>query len=232
MLHLVVAALLALADPIDASEAASSLVGTVGQCDPVDGPPLVWTAEAREETRARVQATCRAVGASRAVCAWLDASVVRESDGAPGVRHTRASGEWGLGPLGLSLRWHMDKWPGGDEDPAFCSPEASTLVALEIAHRAWTRYEARSLVLVQSIYGGRWRCYHDADTTERRCFATQIENPRLCAALGARDVDCHEPLHRRDLGRRVPLRDRRALAERLASDFIRNRSVAHEGPAA
>lgn len=195
-------------------------IGVVGQCDPQDGPGLTWTAEAREETRARVRATCRAVGASKAVCEWLDVSVVRESSGRPGVRHTRALGEFGLGPLGLSLRWHRDKWPGKDEDPAFCSPEVSTLVALEIAHRAVDRYEADDLVGIQSIFGGHWRCFQDKEAGGGKvCYPSRQEDVVLCAGLGARGVDCFDKITEKDLGRRVPLKKRRETAESLAAKF-------------
>lgn len=198
---------------------AADIVGRVGQCDPQDGPGLTWTAEARQETRARVQATCRAVGASKAVCEWLDVSVVRESSGRPGVRHTRALGEVGLGPLGLSLRWHRDKWPGQDEDPAFCTPEASALVALEIAHRAVDRYEVDDLVGVQSIFGGHWRCFTDTESGDKVCYASREEDVVLCSALAARGVDCFDKISKKDLGRRVPLKKRRETAESLAAKF-------------
>lgn len=199
---------------------ADPTIGVVGQCDPQEGPGLTWTAEAREETRARVQATCRAVGASKAVCEWLDVSVVRESSGRPGVRHTRALGEFGLGPLGLSLRWHHDKWPGKDEDPAFCSPEVSALVALEIAHRAVDRYEADDLVGIQSIFGGHWRCFRDIEAGgDKVCYPSRQDDVVLCSALGARGIDCFDKVTQKDLGRRVPIKKRRETAESLAAKF-------------
>lgn len=195
-------------------------IGRVGQCDPQDGPGLTWTAEARQETRDRVQATCRAVGASKAVCEWLDVSVVRESSGRPGVRHTRALGEVGLGPLGLSLRWHHDKWPGADEDPAFCTPEASALVALEIAHRAVDRYSVEDLVGIQAIFGGHWRCFTDKEAGgDKVCYPTREEDVVLCSALGARGVDCFDKISKKDLGRRVPLKKRREVAEQMRQRF-------------
>ncbi len=190
-------------------------VGEVGQCDPVDGPGYVWTADARSETRARVRAVCRHVKASEAVCDYLDTVVVRESSGRPGVRH---DGGRGLGPMGLLIASHHDKWPGDDEDPAFCQPEVSALVALAVMRRAVIRYHAHDLVTVQSIYGGRWQCYaHPGEP--RLCFATQTSNPRLCAALEARGSDCHAPLRLEDLGRRVPKSKRREVANRLAESF-------------
>lgn len=198
----------------------AAMVGEVGQCDPQDGPGLTWTAEAREETRARVQAACRALGASTAVCAWLDVSVIRESSGRPGVRHTRGPGEVGLGPLGLSLRWHRDKWLGTDEDPAFCSPEVSTLVALEIAHRAVDRYEAHDLVGVQSIFGGHWHCFQDKEAGGGKvCYPSRQEDGPLCVALEAHGVDCFAKVTKKDLGRRVSLKKRREVAERMQQQF-------------
>lgn len=206
--------------------AQEAAVGMVGQCDPAEGPGLVWTAEARQETQDRIAAACRNVGASNAICEWLDASLIRESSGRPGVRHTRAPGEMGLGPLGLSVWWHRDKWPGRDEDPAFCSPEVSVLVALEIAHRAVERYEARNLISIQSIFAGRWRCVQDKEAGgDKVCFATQTENVRLCAALGARGVDCYDRIEKKDLGRRFSRAQRREVADSLRERFDADRSA-------
>lgn len=189
----------------------------------MDGPGLVWTAEAKAETRARVKAVCRSRGASKEVCAWLDASVVRESSARPGVRHVLGEDkdgrqEHGLGPLGLSLRWMRHHWPGTDEDPAFCQPEVSALVALAVAQRAFVAYEADNLVEVQSIFAGQWECREEPDE-KRRCTATRTTNPRLCAALRARGVRCQKPLHREDFGRWAPVKARRQLADDLAAAF-------------
>jgi len=199
-------------------------VAEVGQCEPVGGH-YTWTQEARHETRSRAQAACEAVGASDAICAFVDAVVVRESSGRSGVRHTKGRNENGLGAMGLSLRWHRDKWPGKDEDPMFCQPEVSFIVAHAIMWRAVTRYHARSLLEVQAIYAGQWECFRDPETDTRRCFAnpTMRTVKSICGRLKMRGHDCHAPIDKSDLGKRIPFRERRAWAERVAEAWTIDR---------
>jgi hypothetical protein len=71
----------------------------IGTCDPVDGPPIRWSAEQRDEVRSRVRAACRASKAAPMTCAWLDAVGERESSWSPSVRHVRGRNERGLGAL-------------------------------------------------------------------------------------------------------------------------------------
>mgnify|MGYP007022321895 CR=1 FL=1 len=139
-------------------------------CDPSGVKARRYSKAETMETRERVQAVCKHVGASKPVCAYLDAVVVRESSGRAGVRHTKGTPEKGitengLGPMGLSLHWHRDKWPGKDEDPMFCHPEVSALVALDIVHRAYGKWGARNLTEVQAIYGGSWGCFRPEANT-------------------------------------------------------------------
>ena len=202
--------------PPETHEVAEALpASAIGVCDPVDGAQHLWTPEAREETRRRVQRACKAAGASPLVCAYADAVVVRESDGRPSIRHTLGEGENGLGPMGLSLRWHADKWPGEDEDPMFCTPEASFVVAHAIMWRALTRYQATTILDVQAVYAGRWRC---VDTAEgRSCFAdpTRQTEKAICKRMQLRGFSCHQRVTRKDLGRKIPLAKRREFVEQL-----------------
>lgn len=222
MLTPVITAAILAATAAQANGQETRQIGHVGQCDPQGGPRLIWTDEARKETRQRVAHACRSTGASKAICAWLDASVVRESSGRPGVWHDQKRG---IGPLGLLIASHRDKWPGDTEHPDWCQPEASALVALEVAHRAYRKYEATNLVLIQSIYSGRWRCYSEPGEP-RRCFASRTDNPRLCAALAARGVGCYDRIEKKDLGRRIPTRQRKEVAEALAEEFDARRDTA------
>lgn len=187
----------------------------IGACDPVDGPPLEWSADQRAEVRSRVRFACAALGAAPGVCAWLDASGSRESSWSPSVRHTLGRNESGLGVLGLSTRWQRDKWPGSGEDPAFCSPEASVLVALAIVRRAQVVWGARDLRDVQAVFAGRFRCVTEGE--ERHCFI--IRDPRadadLCERLELHGVDCRAELPERAAGRRVLLRDRPRVAAEI-----------------
>jgi hypothetical protein len=219
-------ALLMLILPSAAESAPDPSVGMIGQCDPIDGPRLTWTREARRETRRRVQRACRSVGASPAVCAFADAVVIRESAGRAGVRHTLGTPEKGikengLGAMGLSLRWHADKWPGKDEDPAFCVPEASFIVAHSIMWRAVTRYRAANLLEVQAIYAGRWDCYIDPRTSKKTCRADP--SPRtvraICGRLRARGHSCYDPITKKDLGEKIPLRERRSWVDKLVASL-------------
>lgn len=193
----------------------------IGVCDPVDGPPLEWSADQRAEVRARVRSACKALGAAPMVCTWLDASGIRESSWSPSVRHTLGRGEAGLGVLGLSTHWQRDKWPGRDEDPAFCSPEVSAIVALAIVHRAQTVWEARDLRDVQAVFAGRFRCVTEGE--ERNCFIVRdvTADADICRRLELHGVDCRAPLRKRAGGRRVPLRDRPKAAEALAERWAK-----------
>lgn len=193
------------------------------QAQPTCGDPAAKvTAAERQETRQRVQAVCHEVGAKPIVCDYMDAIVVRESSGRAGVRHTKGKNENGLGPMGLSLRWHADKWPGTDEDPMFCQPEVSALVALSIFHRAF-RYRAQNILDVQMIYGG-----HKGHHGEGRNKIYWITYPPklerdICARMKRRGRYCRSHVSKRDLGRVVKLGERRALAAKLRQDFYVSR---------
>lgn len=185
----------------------------------------------KAETRARVQAVCEHVGASDAVCDYMQVILWREAFGGhAGVWH---DGGRGLGPMGLNLRWHRDKWPGpddvgkrrddlepDDEHPMFCVPEVSALVALEIMHRAVRRWNARNLVGVNAVFAGRMRTHRLEDGTALR-VPGQAYDAGLCARLDARGVRCLAPITARDLGRRVPYSERRELALDLHEAFGR-----------
>lgn len=194
--------------------------GVVGQCDPVDGPGLRWSSEARAETRARVQAVCEHVGASPLICEYMDIVVIRESSGRPGVRHRLGQGEDGLGAMGLSLWWMRHLWPGDDEDPAFCQPEVSALVALELFRRAVVRWNATNLVGIQAVYAGSLSVWVD-DEGKRHRSPGRSWDPGLCARVAARGASCLTPITVEDLGLRVRSSERRELAYELAERFDR-----------
>jgi hypothetical protein len=203
-------------------------------CNDVGAPREPWSAEEKARTRARVQAACEALGASEIVCAFDDAIVWRESfGGEASVRHMRgvdADGtpEHGLGPMGLSLRWHADKWPGDDLDPALCTPEASVLVSHEIMWRAVTRYHATTVVELQAIFAGRFRCTTVdrwgwlarawpsiawvLPAAVRECWPAPTARMErdICERMQARGYYCHRRITVDDLGERVPLDERRA----------------------
>jgi hypothetical protein len=192
----------------------------IPKCSPDDGERHPFTAAQREETRVRVQRTCKALEASPVICAYMDAIVIRESSGNAGVRHhkgTDADGvrEDGLGAMGLSKRWHHDKWPGRDEDPMFCAPEVSAVVAHTIFWRAMDRFQADTVPDIQSIYGGHWKCHKDPDTGLRvGCFPSRDYSPQspMCARMRARGFNCYQPIRTEDLGKRIAFKDRRAFA--------------------
>jgi hypothetical protein len=190
----------------------------IGTCDPVDGPPIRWSAEQRDEARDRVRVACRAMRASAATCAWLDAVGDRESAWRPSVRHVLGERENGLGVFGLSKRWHRDKWPG-DPEPAFCSPEASVIVALAVVRRAQLLWDARNLIEVNAVFGGRFRCLTEGD--QRECFIIRdrARDRDICARLELRGVDCRAPLPKRAGGRSVPVQERPAAAAELAAGW-------------
>lgn len=210
-------------------------------CNEPGQPRVRWSSEAKARTRERAQAACEALGATPIICAYDDAIIWRESfGGEASVRHSRgvdADGkpEDGLGPMGIGLRWHADKWPGDDLDPALCTPEASIVVAHEIYWRAVTRYNAQTIVDLQAIFAGRFRCAtvdrwgwlarvwpplaRVLPVAERECWPTPT--PRMtadiCKRMHARGHHCGRRISVADLGGRVPLEERRAWALRQAA---------------
>jgi len=180
-------------------------------------------AESRE-TRARVQAVCQEVGADPIICAYMDAVVVRESSGRSGVRHTKGKNENGLGAMGLSLRWHRDKWPGEDEDPLFCHPEVTAIVSLAIMHRAMQRYKAKNIVEIQAIYAGNWTC--QGEGRERKCRARVTKRTtNVCGRMSARGFDCWKTLTKKDLGRKIPMDERREFVADMIARFIQGKAT-------
>ncbi len=222
-------------------------------CDVKGERARPYSKSERQETRERVQEVCKHVQASKAVCSYLDAIVIRESSGRAGVRHTIGTPEHGisengLGAMGLSIRWHADKWPGGDEDPMFCIPEVSALVALDIVHRAVKKWEARNLTEVQAVYGGQFGCWKRAvpvgpwgriynrvagvlamfdlrvsmleASTVRECnLNVTARTVKVCKRLERYDVNCWDPVGEGDIGELPPMNERRELAARLHAEY-------------
>lgn len=190
-------------------------VARMGECDPADpeAPKPIWTKEMRQETRARVQRACRDLGAAPIICAYMDLIVVRESHGRAGVRHLLGHNENGLGAMGLSKRWQSHRWPGKDEEPMFCQPEASAVVTQGLLFRAYDHYRARDVGGLQSIFAGKWFCFRENGF--RHCSPSQryYSNGSLCSAMKARGFSCRAKITRSDLGRPLKLDERRAFVE-------------------
>jgi len=192
-------------------------------CDP-NARANSWTPAEKARTRDRVRSACEARGGSDLYCDFHIAAVKRESWGgiASAVHRLGADGdgepEYGLGPQGLSLRWHRDKWPGSDEEPAFCVPEVSYLVADAIARRAVRVYGASNAVELQAVFGGGrgvtacyergaprwWRLVPGLSwlarfaPREQECFVTPLR--RHADAVCKRMAGCWHPISIDDLG--------------------------------
>lgn len=189
------------------------------RCDAPGGPVSRTGTLATLEDRTRLRAACEAVGGSPLYCAYVDAVGLRESSWRRGVRHDNGADadgreERGLGILGLSVRWHHDKWPG-DPDPDWCQPEASFAVLHAIAWRAVDRWHARDLAEVQAVYGGHWRC--SASAGRRTCELLGYPSEgRLHGMLRRRGHSAYTPISARDLGERLPKRRRATWAREQA----------------
>lgn len=163
---------------------------TPPDCSPEEGSDRLWNPQnklERAETRARVRATCEAMGAAAEACDVLDAMVVRESSGDACAIHVRGPGEYGVGPLGLSWRWHRHKWfqkgeATWDQAALFHVPEISAIVALRLYRIAVDHHGAKTWMDVQAVYAGRFEDGRPA----RRAIADR----RWCARLEARGLDC------------------------------------------
>lgn len=183
------------------------------QCDKEDGTIVAEsrTPEAKKETRTRILNTCRAVGFSWRMCDFMDAIVCRESAcGVATVRHTLGPGEEGLGPMGLSIRWQKDKWPGSP-DPEFCIPEVSAVVAAQVIRNAYFNYSARTIVQIQSIYGGRFGKING----RWRPVPHETLDQKICKRMEKRGIDCHRTIQASELGIEVPYEQRRAFVSSL-----------------
>jgi hypothetical protein len=209
----------ACASRASASVAAGVLPGDYCNVAGVKRTP--WTPEAKQRTRERVRDTLRALEVAPIIAAYHDAIVCRESFcGEASVVHALGQDsdgvrEHGVGTHGLSLRWTASKW-GDDAARAYCTPEASTVVAHEIIWRAVTRYGARNLVEVQAVYAGAAKCREGECT-----FDLPLRRRRgLCSRMRARGHDCATPLTRRHLGKRLAAADRREWAMARAREHI------------
>jgi hypothetical protein len=231
---------LALGQACTGDASASQTPGIVAgdYCDPDDGARS-WTSEEKQRTRDRVWSACKAVEGSDLYCGFFMAAIARESwGGVASAVHTQGEDgdgrkEFGLGALGLSVRWHSGKWPGDDANPAFCSPEASFIVAHTIARRAVLVLGARNAVDVQAVYGGGQGAVQCSEVgapawvfdaplvgwlvrligVERQRSECRIY-PKLrhSRAVCDRMRHCRRPLTAADVGLGVPLEDRRAWA--------------------
>ena len=172
-----------------------------------------WTREAKRRTQERIEGVLEDLAVAPIVRAFHRLVVCRESFcGEASVRHTLGEDvlgqEDGLGAYGLSLRWHANKWPGEDEDAAFCTPEVSAVVAHELMWRAVTRYGASNMVEVQAVYAGAVTCRNgdcsfELSASKRRGF---------CERLAGYGHSCWAPITERDLGRRLARSERREWA--------------------
>jgi hypothetical protein len=214
--------------------AASRIDGLVAgdYCDPDDGQAS-WTRAEKQRTRDRIARACALAGGSPNYCEFWQAAITRESwGGVASAVHTRGTDvdgeqEYGLGALGLSRKWHRDKWPGDDELPAFCTPEAAFLVGHAIAMRAIVHYHAETLVEIQAVYGGgsSWRRCTDAGlpawlrhfglgwlverTAGRRTCSVIPQRRHYAAVCDRLPVQiCTAKISRADLGGRDDLLDR------------------------
>lgn len=201
-----------------------------------------WSREDKLRARERLRLACEAAGGSDDYCAFWDAVTCREAwCGVASAVHLQGvdvdgDHEFGLGMLGLSVKWHEDKWDGEDEDPAFCSPEVSFVVGHAIAWAAVERYGARNWVELQAVFGGgaervcvadrlpSWLWIFDgvlglrwltafaptSMTCKLRVLPRHVE--AICSRLGQRDIECWAPLTVEHLGEKIPLEERRAWA--------------------
>lgn len=113
------------------------------------------TKQERKVTRQRVADACRRMGATVEACTVLDAMVVRESDGDPCAVHVLGPGEYGLGPLGLSVGLHLSKWGEADRKVLHV-PEVSAVVTVRLFRRAVRRYGAKSWLDINAVFAGRF----------------------------------------------------------------------------
>lgn len=145
----------------------------------------------REQTRAAVRSTCRALGASETACEVLDVVTVRESAGDACAVHVLGPREYGLGPHGLSVRWQLWRWDRDADPDILRDPVVSTVVVLRLWRHA-LRIGARSWLDLQRIYAGRGELVGEREVSKR--------GAAWCRRLQRRGIDCRARVTAADLG--------------------------------
>ena len=124
-------------------------------CNPEAGARTSTPAQ-KAAVRTEAGRVCELAGAAPIVCALVKVIVARESWGGEEAAvctkgHDRdGTPELGYGPMCLAARWHGDKWPGPATD--YCDVAVSTVVTLEIFHRAVTRWHAVDAAGLQAVF--------------------------------------------------------------------------------
>ena len=134
----------------------------------------------RRDTRQRLEATWKALGADRDAIAVLSAIALRESSYDTCAVHRLGINENGSGPMGLA-NLHRKKF-GGEWLPQI--PEVSGVVTWRIALNAKLRYRVKDWANFGEIYAGRVRLI---ERDEHRMN-------RFCLRLSRRGVDCRKPM--------------------------------------
>lgn len=137
------------------------------------------TKEVRQETKARVQHIAGELGLSKDAKAVLRYMVARESSGDPCAVHTHGEGEYGLGPLGLSVRWTLSKWDSHADAEVLHIPEVAAVVAIRILRRAVRLHGAKTWTEANSVFAtGKIRVRPGKDAI-------------YCKRLKSHGVDCN-----------------------------------------
>ncbi len=189
---------------------ASFFASPIGQCEPLEGPRLKFTKAERAEVKARNMAAAEAMGWGPIFVAYFDAVAEREASYNPSVRHQLGRKENGLGLHGLGYI-HRKKWPGDWRD--MCTPEASLVVASEIAWIAVDKWGAESIWDVQHVFAGRLACVGGPG----KCTQEQMDRTTsaICERMELRDFSCNTELEDDWMAPRVPLNRRVEVAARL-----------------
>lgn len=175
----------------DANPARSLLIGPEKNCAVPE-----WTEgrnrfdkDVRNQTWLRSRAMCEYVGAHPDTCEFVEAVGNRESRHRLCSVHVKGHDEFGLGPHGLDLFYHWDKWSGRRWYPRmgwevakeFYVPEVSTIVVLRIVNRAIYMHHAKNWVEVNSVFAtGRVRVREEKDAA-------------FCRHLSRWKLDCLSP---------------------------------------
>ena len=186
-------------------------ISPIGQCDS-DTERLAWTDAERQEAREMATESLRERGARPIFLAFVDAATIRETHG---VASRWQDGGTGLGLHGINITTHAKRWPT-PLSPAICWPQVSAAIVQDIAHDCAVRHGASTPWELQACYAGRFECIGDGGGKE--CTARQQDQTTwaICGPMEARGFSCHQPITAKDLGRRIPQAERKALTGRAA----------------
>jgi len=124
----------------------------------------------------------KALGFDLEAAKVADAIVVRESGGDRCSVHVLGQNEFGLGPAGLFVRFHLRKWDADADPRVLHQVGVSAYVLAVIFRNAKYRFRAKSWKRLGAIFAGRI------------LWTDWARDVQFCKRLARKGVDCENPI--------------------------------------